>query len=928
MTRQPASRPGAGSRRPRPVAPWVRTRLRTAPGTAAAFGVLVLLTAFLAAAFPRAVDAYENRGLRHTVTDAPTTRSVLEVTTPGPGLTGSEEAREASLRSGALAEAYEKVLDALGGPLRAVPGESSYGVQTGVPLPALDTWLPRPDAVPPHMTLVAQNGLAEHSAVTDGRLPRAGGDVTSRTTEVEAAVTTRTAKTLGIETGSVIHVGGANGPALTVRVTGIVEPRSPQGSYWSFNEVLGAPGLGATPGSPPSVYWRAALLLAPDAAPALLGTLGAPQPYWRVAPETARLTAQDVPELTERLAALEDGPGLIRLKDTIDENADVTTDLDGVLGDFEAMRSAISPVVAVAAFGIGSVAVVVVAMAGGLFAARRRAELALLRSRGGSLAGIGGRLLAETAVVAVPAAALGLALAVLAVDDARTGYAVAAAAAVAAVACAALPVRAVVGHRVPLAHGGRDDLTLARPGRRRTVAELTLLVLAVGAVTALRRRGTSDAGDHLTSAAPVLVALIAALVLVRLYPLPLRWAARPAARLRGAVGYLSLARAGRSSAVGALPLLALLLALATAGFGGSVLAGVDDARARAALLATGADARVSGEGDSVALPPGAERAVRAVPGVRSVTAVQIEHALTLPAAGRQADAPAVSLVAADPDAYASLARGLDLGEFPAAALRPGADPQVLRAVASPGVAAWLGSGRHRIDAVAGTFTVEIAAVRERTPAVASKEFLVVDGSRLESRAPSALLVTGGQVDGEALRAAARELGGDLTVRLRAEARAGFTDSPLQAGAERIYTAAIGAGAGYAVLALMLSLLQSAPERTTLLARLRTMGLTTRQGRTLLGLEALPPALLAAAGGALVGWATIGLLAPGVDLVRLALAAAPGVAPVDDVSLRADAWSLALPATAVVLLAAAVAGVQAWWAGRRGSVKELRAGDMR
>ncbi|MGW3406216.1 ABC transporter permease, partial [Streptomyces zhihengii] len=99
-------------------------------------------------------------------------------------------------------------------------------------------------------------------------------------------------------------------------------------------------------------------------------------------------------------------------------------------------------------------------------------------------------------------------------------------------------------------------------------------------------------------------------------------------------------------------------------------------------------------------------------------------------------------------------------------------------------------------------------------------------------------------------------------------------------------------------------------------------------RTLLGLEALPPALLAAAGGALVGWATIGLLAPGVDLVRLALAAAPGVAPVDDVSLRADAWSLALPATAVVLLAAAVAGVQAWWAGRRGSVKELRAGDMR
>lgn len=928
MTRQPASRPGPGARSRRPVAPWVRTRLRTSPGTAAAFGVLVLLTAFLAAAFPRAVDAYENRGLRHAITGAPAARSAVEVSTPGPGLSGSEEAREASLRSAAVTGHWATVLEALGGPLRALPGESAHGVRTSVPLPATDDWLPRPESVPPQMTLAAQSGLAEHSTVTEGRLPRAGGEVTSRTREIEAVVTTGTAKTLGIATGSVVHVGAADGPALAVRVTGIVEPRSPEGGYWSYDEVLRAPGLGATTGSPPSVYWKAALLIAPDAAPALLGTLGAPQPYWRVAPATGRLTAQDVPELSRRLASLEDGPGLIGLKDLIDENADVSTDLDGVLGDFEAMRSAISPVVAVAAFGIGSVAVVVVVMAGGLFAARRRSELALLRSRGGSLAGIGGRLLAETGVVAVPAAVLGLALAVLAVDDARDGPAVAAAAAVAAVACAALPVRAVIRHRVPLAHGGRDDLALARPSRRRTVAELTLLVLAVGAVAALRRRGTSDAGDHLASAAPVLVALIAALVLVRLYPVPLRWAARPAARLRGAVGYLSLARAGRSSAVGALPLLALLLALATAGFGGSVLAGVDDARARAALLATGADARVSGEGDSAALPPGAERAVRGLPGVRSVTAVQIEHALTLPAAGRQAEAPAVSLVAADPGAYASLARRLGLGEFPEQALRPGGDPGVVRAVASPGVAAWLGGGRHRIDAVAGAFTVEIAAVRERTPAVASKEFLLVDAARLERRAPSALLVTGERLDGTAMRAAAKELGGDLTVRLRAEARAGFTDSPVQAGAERIYTAAIAAGAGYAVLALMLSLLQSAPERTMLLARLRTMGLTTRQGRSLLGLEALPPALLAAAGGALVGWATIALLAPGVDLVRLALAAAPGAATVDDVSLRADAWSLALPATAVVLLAALVAGVQAWWAGRRGSVRELRAGDMR
>lgn len=42
-------------------APWVRTRLRTAPGAAWALALLVALTACLAAAFPRALDRYATR---------------------------------------------------------------------------------------------------------------------------------------------------------------------------------------------------------------------------------------------------------------------------------------------------------------------------------------------------------------------------------------------------------------------------------------------------------------------------------------------------------------------------------------------------------------------------------------------------------------------------------------------------------------------------------------------------------------------------------------------------------------------------------------------------------------------------------------------------------------------------------------------------
>ncbi|GAA2926255.1 hypothetical protein GCM10010524_63690 [Streptomyces mexicanus] len=105
-----------------------------------------------------------------------------------------------------------------------------------------------------------------------------------------------------------------------------------------------------------------------------------------------------------------------------------------------------------------------------------------------------------------------------------------------------------------------------------------------------------------------------------------------------------------------------------------------------------------------------------------------------------------------------------------------------------------------------------------------------------------------------------------------------------------------------------------------------MGLTRAQGRRLLVLESLPQALLAAVGGALTGWATVRLLSPGIDLTTLALpstAAATG-----GNALRTDPLSLLLPAAAVLLLTVGVAAGQAWWTGRKGSVRELRAGDAR
>ncbi|WP_416961801.1 FtsX-like permease family protein [Streptomyces sp. Agncl-13] len=900
------------------TAPWIRTRLRAAPGAAWALALLVAVTACLAAAFPRALDRYEDAGLRDSAGRAGPARTSIQLSDTQPDLMLPQDQREADLRPDALRTRYDRVRGVVGRPLVIDPAQSAYGVRPADNPVVPDAWIPRPNGLPAQVYLATQSDLAGHATVREGRLPRTSGQVTSQTPEIEATVTAATADSLHIKVGSVIHVPGEGRAPLAVRITGILTPRDPAGAYWSTQPLLRTPTLVVLPTPEQPKYWLGALLLAQDAAPALLGTGAKPGPYWQLAPDTATLHARDLTGLKTAVAALESGPGLQQVRSYTTPDTDLSTGLDDVLATFGELRSGIRPLTAVAAFGTGTVAVVVLLMAGGLTADRRRTELALLRARGASLRGLTARLFAETAVTAVPAGALGLTAALLTIPEGRRSYAVAAALAVTLTASAALPVRAALTHRTVRLHGPREDVTTVRPSRRRTVAELTLLVVASGAVEALRRHGTSgSAGDQLVALAPVLVGVIAALVLVRVYPLLLRRLARPAGRLRGVVGHLSLARAGRTSVSAVLPLLALLTALTTAAFGGSVLAGVSDARDHAALLAVGADARLDA---TAPLPAELPDRVRRLPGVRGLAEVSVTDQAK-PRDGLEA----VPLVGVDPGSYAELTGRTGVGAFSERRLKHPTG-SVLPALASPSVATAYGTRPFLVRLPdTSAVTVRIVLVRDATPAVAGADFLVVDRAGLSGTAarPTSLLVTGDRVSGAALRKAA---GSSAGVTVRAEERARYVDSPLQSGAERIYTAAVLAGAGYAVLALLLSLLRAAPERAALLARLRTMGLTRAQGRRLLVLESLPQALLAAAGGTLTGWATIRLLAPGFDLTSVALASAQS--PVGEARLRIDPVSLAVPAIGVLLVAVGVAVVQAWWSGRRGSVRELRAGDAR
>ncbi|NEE25272.1 hypothetical protein G3M53_07290, partial [Streptomyces sp. SID7982] len=79
----------------------------------------------------------------------------------------------------------------------------------------------------------------------------------------------------------------------------------------------------------------------------------------RFPPDPSALTGPDGARLTAVVNSLESGPGLLKVRAIAGDTAEVLTGLGHIVQANARMRDAISPVIAVAALGIGSVAAVV-----------------------------------------------------------------------------------------------------------------------------------------------------------------------------------------------------------------------------------------------------------------------------------------------------------------------------------------------------------------------------------------------------------------------------------------------------------------------------------------------------------------------------------------------------------------------------------------
>jgi putative ABC transport system permease protein len=448
---------------------------------------------------------------------------------------------------------------------------------------------------------------------------------------------------------------------------------------------------------------------------------------------------------------------------------------------------------------------------------------------------------------------------------------------------------------------------------------VTACAAAVAGLVVLHDEGVPAGGsvDWFLAAAPVLVAIPAAVVMLRLYPPVIRGLLRLSARRGGATGFVALAEAARTSLAGVLPAFALVLALSLATFAGALRNAIASGEVAASWQATGADVMITTGSGTAPVTPAAVRAIEAVPGVRHVAAVG--NSTWVSPSGQP-----LTVVAVDPASYQTLVTGTPFPAVPAPAISVASSGPLtpVPVLASPAEAASLGRGVTRIKSLysPGQISVRIVGQVVSTPAQpAGGTFLIMPQRRLTGLgglgADNMVLVTGSSINGARLSAvAAAQIPGSL-IRFRSTVLSGLVNSPLQHGAVLVVTLTVAAATGFGLFILVLGLALGSADRELTLARLTVMGHERPTGFALA--EVMPAVVAAVLAGAVCALVLPHLIGSALDLSGFTGAAIP-------VQFQPDLIALALSAAFFLLITAAALLTQTRALRRRGVTGMLRA----
>lgn len=857
-----------------------------------------------------------------------------------------------------LAAAGAKLLAAAEPPLRAVLVHDSTRVE--VPQLRAST-----TAGPVQLGLVYADDAPPRSAYAQGAPPGAP----TATSPVPVAFSSAARDVLHLAVGQRFHLSrdigvndtdavvsgfftppaGAAAP-LWREETLLAHPTRTEG-LWRAQAVIDASAIDALQqlsrgrGDSYTVQWRESIRMSPGqaartATPAgLRALLNATDTFAAAAPDAYCPGAQDY----------QAGPCRLGRHPTSDLTAD--DGMPDVLARFSRARGQARTLETFALAGLIAVGLATVVATARLAVHRRAEAQALQRARGASATGLALVRLYQTTPCALLGSALGAGTAVWARPAGGPDRgSLLPALAVAVVAWLTLPALTLAAAREPRRRESPP------PALRRLGAEGLVLLLAAAGVVVLRAHGAGAGGlDVQLTMVPALLGAAAVVLLVRLYPLPLRLASRVSRGRRGAVPLIAFSRAAREAPGHALALLVLVMTLSTAVFGGLVSRTVADGGRTAAVWTSGADAVVIGAGRDGTV----DKALTDVTGVRGATVVRtLVNQLTSTTDGarystaRLAGIDATVLAARAPDSAAAralTAAGLAGRPEPA----PVRGRYVLPALATADFADAAIGDTYTTTLRTSTVSVRVVGrlpdAARRDPALgpllsadqqdagrgeesdsssavaASSPLLLMDAAALRVLDPSeydnaAVLLYGPHLNGDELRRTAPRIAGPSgQVRVKAAELSLAAHDGLLRGVRRTYAAGTALAVLFALVALVLELLLSSRDRGRTASRLRTLGLPTRGLAALDLLELLPMALAAAAGGVALGLLLPGILGPALTLREFT--GGPGRPAVHtDYALTA-----ALGAGLTALVAAAVA-IETRAARRRGLGRVLRLGD--
>jgi putative ABC transport system permease protein len=622
---------------------------------------------------------------------------------------------------------------------------------------------------------------------------------------------------------------------------------------WLLHPVSGADGVGTT---------RFAGLLSPDSLPDARLAFDQDQLRRTVwfSPDPGVLTWDSAQAIATTMVALKANSGSSGI---LDSSLKWETQLDGVLRDVRSQVGAASAQVSVLLTGVLAAAVLVLLLAADLLVRRRTPALAAARQRGAALPDLSAELLLESAGVALSAAVAGLALARAVAPGVSWEWVVPVVLAAAAAAPAfgtLAAARATRDRRVPANRTARR--WARRTGQmRRATLEAAILIAAVAAFVALHQRGIlpaapsgdaaglgfgPDGGAALPASAPALGVVAGTLVLLRLLPTGTRLALKQALRSRRPLAVFGAARAA-ATAARVLPLLVLMACAALASFAFTLDATARQGLEDGAWHSVGGDARLDVAPAAAASTPTLALRIAAAPGVRQAVAAQVTDRARV-----VADSLTVAprLVIVDASAFQRLLASTPLPDAPA-----------LTRLAAPGHGAVPALVRSGDDSLRPGMRLQL--LRDSGPAIRltavgtapavgdADDVVLVDAAAVAAAGmpavPNTVWVTG---SGAARAVAASAVAADTVV--RADVLRTRRTAPLTSGLLLSAWASAATLLALGLLGLALGAAASATERWRTLTRLRTLGLRPRDARWVAAGELLPPVMVAAVCGPLLG----------------------------------------------------------------------------